>query len=252
MSAVPAAIRFCSRVGGSSDRAEKAASRLWVRGGHALFSVPAEGDRPTLTMGESHMSTAAPARRPGAVTAAYVIWLIGAIVSLIGSIFALFVGILALTAGTAFGGLAGAAVGAVVLIFAIFVFIIAIIELIIVNRMRDGRNWARVVLTVLGILSLIGSIVPWFSAGFNSTSTWSIVQVVVLVIAIILMYVPAANAYFAEGGTPLAGPAVGRESYAAPSAAGTAPAAPPTTSMPAAPPAEAPSTDPGDGRPPVA
>lgn len=146
------------------------------------------------------MSTAAPARRPGAVTAAYVIWLIGAIVSLIGSIFALIVGVVAIGAGAAIGGVVGAATGVVVLIFAIFVFIVALIELFIVNRMRDGRNWARVVLTILGILSLLGSIIPWFTAGWNTTSTWSVVQVVVLVIAIVLMYVPAANAYFAADG----------------------------------------------------
>jgi hypothetical protein len=138
-----------------------------------------------------------------------------------------------------------------VLIFAIFVFVIAIIELIIVNRMRDGRNWARIVLTVLGILSVIGSVVPWFSGGFNSTSFWSVVQVVVLIVAIILMYVPAANAYFASGGAYTGGAGMGGGSYGAPQA-GTSPAAPPTTAMPAAPPTEAPTARPDDGRPPMA
>ena len=157
----------------------------------------------------NHMSTAAPARRPGAVTAAYVIWLIGAIVSLIGAIFALFVGVIALGAGAAAGGVTGAAAGAVVLVFAIFVFIIAIVELVIVNRMRDGRNWARTVLAGLGILSLIGAIVPWFSAGWNSSSSVSVVQVVILIIAIVLMYVPAANAYFAAGGVTRGSAAAG-------------------------------------------
>jgi hypothetical protein len=151
------------------------------------------------------MSTAVPARRPGAVTASYIIWLIGAIVSLIGSVFGIFVGIIALTAGAALGGIAGAAVGSVVLIFAIVVLVIAIIELIIVNKMRDGRNWARVVLTVLGILSLVGSITPWFTYGWNSSSAWSLVQVVVLIVAIVLMFVPAANAYFAAGGSSALG-----------------------------------------------
>ncbi|GAB3794525.1 hypothetical protein GCM10028798_01410 [Humibacter antri] len=139
------------------------------------------------------------------------------------------------------------------MIFAIFVFIIAIIELVIVNRMRDGRNWARVVLTILGILSVIGSIVPLFSAGFSSTSFWSLVQVVVLIIAIVLMFVPAANAYFASGGaTPssYAPPAAPSSAPAAPPATAM-PAAPPTTAMPVTPPAETAGQNPDDVRPPT-
>jgi len=139
----------------------------------------------------------APAKRPGAVTAAYVIWLIGAILSLIGSIFALIVGIVALTGGAVFGGIYGAAAGSIVLLFAIFVFVLAIIELIIVNRMRDGRNWARVTLTVLGILSLLGTAIPWITGGWNSSSSGGVVGFVIVLIAIILMFVPSANAYFA-------------------------------------------------------
>ena len=147
------------------------------------------------------MSTATPARRPGAVTTAYVIWLIGAILSLVGAIIAVFVGILAITGGAVFGGIAGAAAGSVVLLFAIFVLIIAIIALIIVNRMRDGRNWARATLLVLGILSLLGTMGPWIAGGWNSTSAWNIVDIVVLLLAIILMYVPASNAYFRANST---------------------------------------------------
>lgn len=192
------------------------------------------------------MSTAASARRPGAVTASYVIWLIGAILSLIGAIFALFVGILALTGGAVFGGIAGAAVGSVILIFSIFVFVVAIIELVIVNRMRDGRNWARVTLTVLGILSLLGTVLPWFTGGWSSSSSWNFVGIVVLLLAIILMYVPGANAYF-------------RASTPVPASAYSAPAAPYTTAMPVTPEqraagtttTEPPAQRPDDGRPPV-
>jgi len=145
------------------------------------------------------MSTPAPAKRPGAVTAAYVIWLIGAIVSLLGAIFALIVGIFALTIGAAAAGLGGAAAGAIILVLAIIVFVIAIIELVIVSRMRAGRNWARVVLTVLGALSIASTIVQWAQdTGNAGTGFGSAVSVIIVLIAIILMYVPAANAYFAS------------------------------------------------------
>ena len=149
----------------------------------------------------------APAKRPGAVTAAYVIWLIGAILSLIGSVFALIVGIVAITGGAVFGGIYGAALGSVVLLFAIFVFVLAVIELVIVNRMRDGRNWARITLTVLGILSLLGTAVPWFSGGWD-TSSGGVVSFVIELIAIILMFVPTANAYFAARSSAPAAPPV--------------------------------------------
>ncbi|WP_033371352.1 hypothetical protein [Humibacter albus] len=146
------------------------------------------------------MSTAAPVRRPGAVTAAYVIWLIGAIISLLGAIFALVIGIFALTIGAVAAGLGGAAAGAIILTLAIFVFIIAIIELIIVSRMRAGRNWARVVLTILGALSIASTIVQWAQNTSNAgTGVGSAISVAIVLLAIILMYVPTANAYFAAG-----------------------------------------------------
>ncbi|QDZ15655.1 hypothetical protein [Humibacter ginsenosidimutans] len=150
-----------------------------------------------MTTPEPMPAPAPAAKRPGTVTAAYVIWLIGAILSLIGAIFALVIGIVALTGGAVFGGIYGAAAGSIVLMFAIFVFVLAIIELIIVNRMRDGRNWARITLTVLGILSLLGTAAPWVSSGWNSSSSGGVVGFVIVLLAIILMFLPASNAYFA-------------------------------------------------------
>lgn len=143
------------------------------------------------------MSTVAGAKRPGAVTASYVIWLIGAILALIGSAFAVVLGLLALTGGAVVGGIYGAAAGSIVLMFAIFILILAIVELVIVNRMRDGRNWARVTLTVLGILSLLGTAAAAFNGSGNSASSSGLLGGVIVLVAIILMFLPASNAYFA-------------------------------------------------------
>lgn len=75
--------------------------------------------------------------------------------------------------------------------------------------MWGGRNWARVVLTVLSALSILSGITSaagavsgsvtvngrTYEAG-SSWSTW--VAVVLAVLAIVLMYLPQSNAYFRD------------------------------------------------------
>ena len=88
----------------------------------------------------------------------------------------------------------------------IFGLIFAGLFLLFAFRMRAGRNWARVVLTVLGALSLISNL---SSAGGTTTINdvrvtirpasvvavgW--VSAVVAIIAIVLMFVGGANQYF--------------------------------------------------------
>ncbi len=64
-------------------------------------------------------------------------------------------GIISLVSGG--GSSAAESVGTAPLVGgAIFAFVLAVIELIIVFKMRDGRNWARIVLLVLAILQVIG------------------------------------------------------------------------------------------------
>ncbi|ROR82706.1 hypothetical protein SAMN06295974_2802 [Plantibacter flavus] len=59
--------------------------------------------------------------------------------------------------------------------------------------MVQGRNWARVVLTIFGVLSVLGSIASIFVG-----SILAIVVVIVTIGAVVEMYLPAARAHFSR------------------------------------------------------
>ena len=86
-------------------------------------------------------------------------------------------------------------------VFAVF----ALLYVFFAIMMYLGRNWSRIVLTVLGALGIISSFTPTtttvtvndqvYSSG---SQTYGYIGGVLTIIAIVLMYLPAANAYFRE------------------------------------------------------
>jgi hypothetical protein len=125
------------------------------------------------------------AGRPSTVTWSFIIWLITVLLGIVGSIFIfILAGTGAAVAGA--GGLAGAFIVA-----GIIGIIIAIVELLIVFKMRDGRNWARIVLLVLAILQVIGNATQ---GGNNNAVNW--IGLIAVVVATVLMFLPASNGYF--------------------------------------------------------
>ncbi|MBB1197392.1 MULTISPECIES: hypothetical protein [Curtobacterium] len=122
--------------------------------------------------------------RPTSVTVAFVIWLVVVLANILQ-------GIINLTSGSS-ADVADSVGTAPLVGGAIFAFILAVIELIIVFKMRDGRNWARIVLTVLAVLQLIGVGVGAASGG----NAFGWIGGVAVLIATILMYVGGANGYF--------------------------------------------------------
>jgi hypothetical protein len=109
-----------------------------------------------------------------------------------------------LSQGAAVGGLAGGvALRAAIYTLAVWTFL----------RMRAGRNWARIALTVLlgglGTLSLVIEPISWLAAG-NSLGTAiadasaselviaasRTAHVLAVLVGVVLMYRPAANRYF--------------------------------------------------------
>ncbi|MBT1672810.1 hypothetical protein [Curtobacterium flaccumfaciens] len=122
--------------------------------------------------------------RPTSVTVAFVIWLVVVLANILH-------GIINLTSGSS-ADVADSVGTAPLVGGAIFAFILAVIELIIVFKMRDGRNWARIVLTVLAVLQLIGVGVGAASGG----NAFGWIGGVAVLIATILMYVGGANGYF--------------------------------------------------------
>lgn len=121
--------------------------------------------------------------RPGTVTVAFILWIIAAIASFVGAV----IEFVALTgAGAATGG-----AGIVLVIAGIVALIIGIIELVVVFKMRSGHNWARIVLTIVGILNILGNL----SNGIRGQG-FSWVTLILTLLAVILMYVGGANAFF--------------------------------------------------------
>jgi hypothetical protein len=99
--------------------------------------------------------------------------------------------------GTRFGALVGVIIGLVLLALVVGA----------VFQMRKGRNWARIVLTVLGALSALSLVLGFFrldttlSLGVLGVLSvlLSVVQFLLLIGAILFMYRGAAQPYFAAG-----------------------------------------------------
>ncbi|GAA2569853.1 hypothetical protein [Pseudonocardia hydrocarbonoxydans] len=96
---------------------------------------------------------------------------------------------------------AGSALGSLI----VSLVIVAAVAAVIV-QMRNGRNWARIVLTVLGVLGVLAGAVALIGlslllgAGVLGLVVVlaSAVQIILAVAAIVMMYRPAAKAYFAR------------------------------------------------------
>ncbi|MBY0177560.1 MULTISPECIES: hypothetical protein [Curtobacterium] len=133
------------------------------------------------------MSTNSATGRPTPVTVSFILWLVTVVLGIIRGVLG-FIGAGSSPQVQAQAEGQGAAIGAAVTIGAVFAIIIALVQLFIVFKMRDGRNWARIVLLVLAILQVLG-----IAAAFNIVGT---IGVIVVIIAAVLMFLPSSNAYF--------------------------------------------------------
>ena len=73
--------------------------------------------------------------------------------------------------------------------------ILLALEIFFMFKMRAGHNWARIVLTVLGVLSILASLYG-LTQGFTVGTIFSVISLLVVAAAIVFMYKPAARAYF--------------------------------------------------------
>lgn len=144
---------------------------------------------------------------PGSVNGAFYIYLLAAVLAAVSIILALtsnvwdqaIAGGAANNSGTNVQSLVNFAKIFTVVVGAIFIAL----YLLFAFKMRAGRNWARIVLTVVSALSVLSA----FSASatvtvdgqvYTSSSTqisgW--ITAVIAIVAIVLMYLSASNAYF--------------------------------------------------------
>lgn len=143
-------------------------------------------------------------KAPAPVTLAFIFYLLSALMALAG------VALLFTTSGkrTLRNDLASSAtsttsvdnlVNSTRIIAVVIAVVVIVLYLFFAVKMRAGRNWARIVLTVLTVLSIISS----FSGNLSSARNWSTwVGIILPVLAIILMFLPQSSAYFAHNKTP--------------------------------------------------
>ena len=143
--------------------------------------------------------------RPQEVLTAFWLWIASMVVSVIGNV----VGFLTLgdrvrsqvrqQVGTD-PNLSAANVDTIVrigfIVGAVVALLFVALELFFVFKMRAGRNWARIVLTVLGGLSVLLTIVGLRSAA-GLTAVIGLVGSALIVAAIVLMFTGGAREYFA-------------------------------------------------------
>lgn len=142
-------------------------------------------------------------KAPAPVTLAFVFYLLSALAALAG------VALLFTSSGKQAlrNDLAGSAsstmsvddlVNTTRIIAVVIAVVVFLLYLLFAVKMRAGRNWARIVLTVLTALSIVSS----FSGNLASARNWSTwVGIILPVLAIILMFLPQSNAYFAANKT---------------------------------------------------
>ncbi len=73
--------------------------------------------------------------------------------------------------------------------------VIIALEVLVLVKMRKGRNWARIVLTVLAVLNVVGT-ANNFLHGQGLAVGIGLVSVLLLASATALMYRPPSNVYF--------------------------------------------------------
>jgi len=79
----------------------------------------------------------------------------------------------------------------------VLVLILLGLEVLFVLKMKAGRNWARIVLTVLAGLSAVSSLSA-FTKGFSLGTAINFISLLLLIGAVVFMFRPAANPYFSQ------------------------------------------------------
>lgn len=124
--------------------------------------------------------------RPTTVTAAFWILLIGLLLDLISAIVLIASG--AALSGGSVAVEGNTLSGPIVITTGVVAIVFVVIELFVLGKMRSGKNWARIVITVLEVLSILG-----LAAGFSILGA---IGAVISVVVIVLLWLPASNEYF--------------------------------------------------------
>jgi hypothetical protein len=133
-------------------------------------------------------------RRPGSVTIVVVLTIISGILTLLGALFLLLAG------GAA--SLSSNINGAVPIVLGILYLIFGIVTIAVGIGLRNGSRLARMLVTILMVIDIIGGIINliWFRSGQTVTS--SIITIIVSVIVLALLWNRRASEFFSPSANP--------------------------------------------------
>lgn len=144
--------------------------------------------------------------RPKHVDTAFTLWIASAALSLIVGILTFVIGRDAARDGArkaledSGGSFTENDVETAVTVAITFTAVIALIffglYLLFAYKMRAGRNWARIVLAILGVIGLIMSVLSLVSGGDAFSMIINVIQIALVGAAIYFMFTKEATAYF--------------------------------------------------------
>ncbi|WP_367134601.1 hypothetical protein [Saccharothrix sp. HUAS TT1] len=144
--------------------------------------------------------------RPKSVDTAYLLWLISAGVSIVANLIGFATAeavaretLEAMNLDTSAAASVQPSYGSL-----IFSLVLSVVWILVVMQMRKGANWARILLTVLGALSVIAGLLGllalgvMFSIGFLGAiqALLGLVQLAITIAAIVFMFKSDSNRYF--------------------------------------------------------
>lgn len=113
---------------------------------------------------------------------------------LISIVLSVVIGVLAITSGSLLNstgervGPGPGLSGSVLIGFGIIAIVFSLIELLFLWKMKAGKNWARITVTILELLGLVGL--------FDGVDLADLFAVALTVVAIGLLWTPSSNQYF--------------------------------------------------------
>ena len=123
---------------------------------------------------------------PTELKVSYWIWLVGGILGVLGGVLGLFAALALFTVAPA------AAI--VVLLLVLVALAIAAAQIVLVLRMKEGKEWARLALTIVAGVSLVLAVIGG-SVGGGIGNNW--LGFLISAAATVLMWVPNSQAWFA-------------------------------------------------------
>jgi hypothetical protein len=127
---------------------------------------------------------------PIEIKVSFWLWISEAVLTVVGALLIALVGA-AIPWVTGASGDDAVSVVAPLIVIAVVLIAVAVLRIVAAVYMLRGRTWARNVLTILGVLGLFGT-----ALDYSANVAVGVAHTLVALVALVLMFLPASNAYF--------------------------------------------------------